>query len=211
MMSLRVSTVSVRHTAFASLRRDSVSHLWHHTRSSAPIWQKKSTLYQARPNRLHIHSIVSLNQSLKHSETPSNLLDQIPSILSRSLLTCCLAAAFIIFPSISFAASKATTAVDPSTASSGIVALAKAVLDFILHLDVHLGDIILQYGKTTYAILFAIVFAETGLVITPFLPGDSLLFATGALAALGKLNILALLTVYITAATIGDAVNYASM
>lgn len=143
----------------------------------------------------------------------------------------------------------------------------------MLHLDVHLGEIIARYGRTTYAILFAIVFCETGLVVTPFLPGapavpgvhasaccpclaqhqvfptmpakcwlglhplpaaptapprrpmfgvrprppatataagDSLLFATGALAALGKLNVLALLGVYIVAATLGDAVNYAS-
>lgn len=94
--------------------------------------------------------------------------------------------------------------------SGGLTALAKSALDFILHLDVHLGEIIAKFGTTTYAILFAIVFAETGLVVTPFLPGDSLLFATGALAALGKLNIVALMAVYITAATLGDAVNYAS-
>ena len=70
-------------------------------------------------------------------------------------------------------------------------------------------EIVSKYGMATYGILFAIVFAETGLVITPFLPGDSLLFATGALAALGKLNILALFTVYTVAAILGDAVNYA--
>ncbi|EFN57258.1 hypothetical protein CHLNCDRAFT_12433, partial [Chlorella variabilis] len=82
-------------------------------------------------------------------------------------------------------------------------------LSFILHLDVHLGDIVVKYGRLTYAILFGIVFAETGLVVTPFLPGDSLLFATGALAALGKLNLGALVGCYIVAATLGDAVNYA--
>lgn len=68
---------------------------------------------------------------------------------------------------------------------------------------------LLRYGATTYAILFAIVFAETGLVVTPFLPGDSLLFATGALAAMGKLSLPALAGCCIVAATLGDAVNYA--
>ncbi|KAL4446851.1 hypothetical protein ABPG77_008095 [Micractinium sp. CCAP 211/92] len=82
-------------------------------------------------------------------------------------------------------------------------------LSFVLHLDVHLGEIVAKYGMATYGILFAIVFAETGLVVTPFLPGDSLLFATGALAALGKLSLPLLVGCYVVAATLGDAVNYA--
>lgn len=91
---------------------------------------------------------------------------------------------------------------------SGPLVLLKKVISFVLHLDVHLGDIVSKYGAITYGILFSIVFAETGLVVTPLLPGDSLLFATGALAALGKLNLFILLTVYVVAATLGDAVNY---
>lgn len=87
--------------------------------------------------------------------------------------------------------------------------LGAGVLDFALHLDKHLNEIIVKHGQATYGILFAIVFCETGLVLTPFLPGDSLLFAAGAFAALGSLNMLALLAVFITAAVIGDAVNYA--
>ena len=62
-------------------------------------------------------------------------------------------------------------------------------IDFFLHLDVHLGNIITQYGAWTYAILFLIIFMETGFVVTPFLPGDSLLFAAGTFAALGSLNV----------------------
>lgn len=122
--------------------------------------------------------------------------------------------------------------------------------DFVLHLDKHLSAIIAEHGKATYAILFAIVFAETGFVLTPFLPGiasafvvkslsasavpdgsclsmhpisfcntqlswasgtagDSLLFAAGAFAALGTLNVWALFGVFITAAILGDALNYA--
>ena len=65
----------------------------------------------------------------------------------------------------------------------------KFLIDFILHLDVHLGQIISAYGSLTYTLLFLIIFVETGLVVTPFLPGDSLLFAVGAFAALGSLNI----------------------
>ncbi len=83
------------------------------------------------------------------------------------------------------------------------------MIDFLLHADVHLRELIQQYGTTTYAILFAIIFAETGLVITPFLPGDSLLFAAGALAATGAMRIEVLTIVVIVAAFVGNVVNYA--
>ncbi|MEO5825559.1 MAG: DedA family protein [Gemmatimonadales bacterium] len=81
-------------------------------------------------------------------------------------------------------------------------------VDFFLHLDVHLGDLIRQYGSTTYAILFAIIFVETGLVVMPFLPGDSLLFAAGAFAALGSLDPWLLFGLLSVAAILGDTVNY---
>lgn len=81
-------------------------------------------------------------------------------------------------------------------------------LDIVLHLDTHLLALVQDYGVWVYAILFAIIFAETGFVITPFLPGDSLLFAAGAFAALGSLEYWILLVVLMFAATIGDAVNY---
>lgn len=82
------------------------------------------------------------------------------------------------------------------------------MFDFILHIDTHLGQIISTYGVMTYVILFAIIFMETGLVFTPFLPGDSLLFAAGAFAALGSLNIVALLVLLFVAAVLGDTANY---
>lgn len=82
------------------------------------------------------------------------------------------------------------------------------IIDFILHIDVHLGEIISNYGTASYVILFIIVFAETGLVFTPFLPGDSLLFAAGAFAALGYFNIVALLLLLLVAAFLGDTANY---
>jgi membrane-associated protein len=81
-------------------------------------------------------------------------------------------------------------------------------LDFFLHLDRYLADITAQYGIWTYPILFLIVFAETGLVVTPILPGDSLLFAAGAIAALGNLDVGLLLVLLIVAAVLGDTVNY---
>lgn len=86
----------------------------------------------------------------------------------------------------------------------------RAVLDLFLHLDQHLGAIVREYGAWTYGILFAIVFCETGLVVTPFLPGDSLLFATGALAALpsSSLNVGVLAALLCLAAILGDTVNY---
>ena len=82
------------------------------------------------------------------------------------------------------------------------------LIDFIIHIDVHLGQIISHYGVTTYAILFLIIFMETGLVFTPFLPGDSLLFAAGAFAALNSLNIWLLFLLMSAAAILGDTANY---
>jgi len=82
------------------------------------------------------------------------------------------------------------------------------IFDFILHIDKHLGQIISTYGTATYFILFGIIFMETGLVFTPFLPGDSLLFAAGAFAALGSLNIVLLLLLLFIAAFLGDTANY---
>ncbi|WP_338653085.1 DedA family protein [Sporosarcina psychrophila] len=82
------------------------------------------------------------------------------------------------------------------------------IISFILHIDEHLVEIIQNFGSLSYVLLFLIVFVETGLVIFPFLPGDSLLFASGALAAMGAFNIVLLLIVFFTAAVIGDTVNY---
>ncbi len=82
-------------------------------------------------------------------------------------------------------------------------------LDIFLHLREHIGDLIGQYGSHIYTIFFIVIFIETGLVIWPFLPGDSLLFTAGAFAALGKLNIFAMFVVLSLAAIIGDSVNYA--
>lgn len=81
-------------------------------------------------------------------------------------------------------------------------------VDFILHIDVHLGEIIANYGMATYAILFGIIFVETGLVLMPFLPGDSLLFAAGAFAALGSLQLWWVIGLMMVAAVLGDTVNY---
>jgi len=83
-----------------------------------------------------------------------------------------------------------------------------SAIDIFLHLDTHLTEFVSQYGTFTYALLFFIIFAETGFVFTPFLPGDSLLFAAGEIAALGSLNIWLLLLLLITAAILGDSSNY---
>lgn len=86
--------------------------------------------------------------------------------------------------------------------------IVKYLIDFILHIDVHLGQIISNYGIATYLILFFIIFMETGLVFTPFLPGDSLLFAAGAFAALKSLNIFLVWLIFFAAALIGNTSNY---
>lgn len=82
------------------------------------------------------------------------------------------------------------------------------IFDFFLHLDKHLFEIVNNYRNWTYLILFLIIFLETGLIVTPFLPGDSLLFAAGTLAALGLLNIWLLLALLCVAAFVGDSVNF---
>ena len=84
----------------------------------------------------------------------------------------------------------------------------RSVMDLFLHLDEHLNQIVTTYGVWTHLILFAIVFAETGLVVTPFLPGDSLLFAAGTFAALGSFSLVPLMLLLIAAAILGDTVNY---
>ncbi|ATM95085.1 DedAprotein [Yersinia frederiksenii] len=84
------------------------------------------------------------------------------------------------------------------------------VIDFILHIDVHLAELVAQYGVWVYGILFLILFCETGLVVTPFLPGDSLLFVAGALASLpsNDMNVHIMVALMVTAAILGDAINY---
>jgi membrane-associated protein len=86
----------------------------------------------------------------------------------------------------------------------------KHLIDFVLHLDKHLVDLVGEYGIWTYAILFLIIFVETGVVVLPFLPGDSLLFAAGSLAALpgSPLNVGLIIVLLIVAAVLGDALNY---
>ena len=86
--------------------------------------------------------------------------------------------------------------------------LIKRLIDLILHLDQHLVELVSQYGSWTYGILFLIIFCETGLVVTPILPGDSLLFAIGALSASGALDPLVLVGLLSVAAIAGDTVNY---
>ncbi|WP_370558039.1 DedA family protein [Edwardsiella tarda] len=84
------------------------------------------------------------------------------------------------------------------------------IVDFILHIDVHLAQLVAQYGVWIYGILFLILFCETGLVVTPFLPGDSLLFVAGALASLpsNDMNVHLMVALMVTAAILGDALNY---
>jgi membrane-associated protein len=82
------------------------------------------------------------------------------------------------------------------------------LLDIVLHLDTHLLKLVAEYGVWVYGILFAIIFSETGFVVTPFLPGDSLLFVAGAIAAAGELNVHTLFVLLTVAAVLGNTVNY---
>ena len=91
-----------------------------------------------------------------------------------------------------------------------MIDLIKKLIDFIIHIDRHLAEIIANYGAWTYAVLFLIIFAETGLVVTPFLPGDSLLFAAGAFCAKPEtgMNVHLMALILFVAAVIGDTLNY---
>ena len=89
-----------------------------------------------------------------------------------------------------------------------MLARVKEILDYFLHLDVKLAELIVQHGVWIYAILFAIIFCETGLVVTPFLPGDSLLFAVGAVSHTAPLNLWYCGILMLVAAILGDIVNY---
>ena len=90
----------------------------------------------------------------------------------------------------------------------GVETFLLSLVDIILHLDLHLKSMIETYHLWTYAILFLVIFCETGLIITPFLPGDSLLFAAGAFAAIGSLNIAVVFLIIFMAAVLGDYVNF---
>ena len=118
-----------------------------------------------------------------------------------AMVACAVAVTAMVMPESALAAKAAAVA----SSSEGL--LAKA-LSWVMHLDKHLAELFVSQGMFAYGILFAIIFAETGFVVTPFLPGDSLLFATGALGALGVVNFPLTCALLFAAATLGDTVNY---
>lgn len=127
--------------------------------------------------------------------------------LAAIIVTASIASALMLMdPAAASAAAAAAPTGATATAASNPIA---GLLSFVLHLDHHLSALIATRGQAVYAILFAIVFCETGLVLTPFLPGDSLLFAAGAFSGMGKLSAPILMAVFIVSAILGDAVNYA--
>ena len=171
-------------------------------RSPVPSCTTRTRVHMSRDRPSRITAASPTPDAVSHAAPAVCSNGRISSKVKTLALAGVACAVLLAAPSVAHAA---VTAAEPTSLGS----LIKSSISFVLHLDVHLGDIVSKYGMATYAILFAIVFAETGLVVTPLLPGDSLLFATGTLAALGKLNIVALFTLYAVAAILGDAVNYA--
>ena len=123
---------------------------------------------------------------------------------AAAALLLALTASALLFPETSLAKAKAAAVENSAAAGFSF----KVILDWILHLDKHLVELFATSGKMAYGVLFAIIFAETGFVVTPFLPGDSLLFACGALGALGVLNFPLVFGLLFVAAVLGDTVNY---
>ena len=123
---------------------------------------------------------------------------------TAAALLLALTASALLFPETSLAKAKAAAVENSAAAGFSF----KVILDWILHLDKHLVELFATSGKMAYGVLFAIIFAETGFVVTPFLPGDSLLFACGALGALGVLNFPLVFGLLFVAAVLGDTVNY---
>jgi membrane-associated protein len=119
-----------------------------------------------------------------------------------------LAAASLAAPDAALAAGK-KAAVVAAAATSADEPLLSRLVSLVLHFDKHLGALVETHPRGTYAVLFGIVFAETGFIVTPFLPGDSLLFAAGAFAGMGKLALAPLAATFASAAVLGDALNYA--
>ena len=123
---------------------------------------------------------------------------------TAAALLLALTASALLFPETSLAKAKAAAVENSAAAGFSF----KVILDWILHLDKHLVELFATSGRMAYGVLFAIIFAETGFVVTPFLPGDSLLFACGALGALGVLNFPLVFGLLFVAAVLGDTVNY---
>ena len=123
---------------------------------------------------------------------------------AAAALLLALTASALLFPETSLAKAKAAAVENSAAAGFSF----KVILDWILHLDKHLVELFATSGRMAYGVLFAIIFAETGFVVTPFLPGDSLLFACGALGALGVLNFPLVFGLLFVAAVLGDTVNY---
>ena len=196
MLAVPSSTRVVSNTGIPAVRNRAVG------RSPVPSFSTRTRVHVSRDRPTRITAVSPTPDAVSHATPAVSSNGRISSKVKTLALVGVACAVLLAAPSVAHAAA---TAAEPTS----LVSLIKSSISFVLHLDVHLGDIVSKYGMATYAILFAIVFAETGLVVTPLLPGDSLLFATGALAALGKLNVVALLALYAAAAILGDAVNYA--
>jgi len=130
-------------------------------------------------------------------------LAKFPRVAALAVVAAAISA--LVFPDTALAAAKKTAAAASSSADASWF---KHALEWVVHLDAHLVTLFSTYGALAYGVLFAIIFCETGLVVTPFLPGDSLLFATGALGAAGVLSFKFTLALLFVAAVLGDTVNY---
>ena len=166
-----------------------------------------------------VRNIVGSLMEVGANNQPESWIAELLAAKDRTLAAATAKAEGLYLVSVDYPDRSTYPPANGSAVSRGLVAINQGIdnmdvirflIDFILHIDVHLAELVAQYGIWVYAILFLILFCETGLVVTPFLPGDSLLFVAGALASLptNDINVHVMVMLMLVAAILGDAVNY---
>ena len=185
---------------FLGTKSERNNHHHHHHRNREVYTKRVQAKSSSEDDEEEIVK-VSSDEAAKSSKFFNN------SVLLGAAMICGVLITSLLMPEASLAKSKAAVVSAATSATTSSFSF-QTIIDWVIHLDKHLVELFTTSGKMAYGVLFAIIFAETGFVVTPFLPGDSLLFACGALGALGVLNFPLCFGLLFTAAILGDTVNY---
>mmetsp|Transcript_39757 Transcript_39757/g.88369 ORF Transcript_39757/g.88369 Transcript_39757/m.88369 type:complete len:341 (+) Transcript_39757:27-1049(+) len=204
-MILRSATIGGHARAGSALPRFRVERTFHAAIQHAHALKART---HNRKIICSVHSASTFEQPAAELQHRVNITDDQCPVHTKSWISRVPAALAVLASIVALSAlvPDVAAAAASTTSSSNPIS---GIISFILHLDHHMSAMITEHGQLTYVILWTIVFCETGLVLTPFLPGDSLLFAAGAFAGLGKLSLGTLMAVFLSSAILGDAVNYA--